>query len=199
MIFLYILFGFIFLIFFCLCVPVTVTAGYEKSFYVKVRYLFFTLLYPDTKKKKNTAVKEKKSKKSKSKQKSLAYFDDLFQHNSLPDAISELCAVLRLLVEKFAEILRGSSMRRFSLQIIAYNADAAAAAIQYGSICATVYPFLGFINSLISFKQQNVEIICDYTGGKNSFQLDLKWQVIPLFCLGPLITFIFDLIKNKGR
>lgn len=197
MIFLYILLGIFILIFLCLSLPITVMAGYDDHFYIKVQYLFF-LFNPLKKEKKIKKIKPKKDAVKTSK-KNIPYFDDLFKKQSLPDAIVELCSLLRIFFEKFAAILKRSTMQSFSLTITEYNADAATAAINYGRICAVVYPFLGFLNSLMPFKSQNVQIFCDYNSGKSNFQFDLKWKVIPILCIGPIISFVFDLIKNKGR
>ena len=148
----------------------------------------------------NKKQKTKKTKtKIKSKNKTLGYFNELFSNKTLPDAIAELCNYVKIIVEKLAVILRRSSMRHFNLKITESNSEAATAAINYGTICATVYPFLGFLNSIIPFNQQNVEINCDYTGKNKEFIFDLKWRIIPLFCIGPLISILFEFIKEKGR
>ncbi len=197
MIFLYILLGIFILIFLFLSLPITVKAGYNNHFYIKVQYLFFIIT--PLKKDKSSNNKKRKKDKVKPPKKGVSYFSGLFEKQPLPDAISELCGFLHILFEKFAAILKRSTMQSFSLKITEYNEDAAAAAINYGRICAVVYPFLGFLNSLMPFKSQNVQIFCDYNSGKSSFEFDLKWQLIPILCIGPLISFIFDLIKNKGR
>ncbi|MBQ7288377.1 MAG: hypothetical protein IJW78_01495 [Clostridia bacterium] len=158
--------------------------------------MFFSYSPTAARKKKEKTQKKSANKKSAT---HISYFNELFRQNTLPDAISELFSVLRIVADKADKILCRSTMSRFSLQITAFHADAAAAAIQYGEICAAVYPFLGFLNSKISFKRQKVEIFCDYTCGKSSFQMDLKWRLVPLLCIGPLIALLFDLIKNKGR
>ena len=197
-VFLYILFGLLFFCLLLLCLPVTVTAGYHDAFFAQIRYLFFSFV-PGEEKKNTTARRKEKKPSSDHHKKGLAFFNEIFQKNPLPDAISELCALLRLAIEKAGAILRRASMRRFSLQITHYNADAAAAAVEYGQICAVVYPFLGFLNSILPFKKQNVAIWCDYNGGKSDFQLDFKLRLIPILCVGSLIAFVFDYIKNKGR
>lgn len=198
MVFLYVLLGLFLLCLLLLCLPVTVTAGYNDHFWLQVRYTFFHFS-PGEKKEKQKKKLEKKAEKPGAGKKGLAYFNELFQNNPLPDAISELCALLGLLLQKATKILRRSSMRRFTLQITYSNADAAAAAIGYGQICAVAYPFLGFLNSLIPFHKQNIDISCDYSGENSCFALDLKWRLIPLFCIGPLLSFIWDYIKYKGR
>lgn len=198
MVFFYVILGILLLCLLLLCLPITITAGYTEHFWLRARYAFFRI-YPrkeKSKQKKNPKKQEKCPKQSK---KDLNYFNELFKKNSLPDAISELCALLSLALQNAAKILRLSSMRHFTLQITYSNADAAAAAIGYGRICAVVYPFLGFLNSLISFNKQNISIYCDYSGDKNNFTLDLKYRLIPLFCVGPLLSFILDYIKRKGR
>ncbi len=196
MIILYIFLSLVALILLLLCLPVTVVAGYNGKFYFKLYYFLFKL----NSRKANKRQKTKKTKtKIKSKKKSLGYFNELFSNKALPDAIAELCSYVKIIVEKLAVILKRSSMRHFYLKITESHSEAATAAINYGTICATVYPFLGFLNSVIPFDQQNVEIFCDYSGKKSEFNFDLKWRVIPLFCIGPLISTLFEFIKEKGR
>ena len=196
MIVLYIFLSLVALILLLLSLPVTVIAGYNEKFYFKLYYFLFKL----NSEKANKKQKTKKTKtKIKSKKNLFGYFKELFSNEPLPDAIAELCKYVKIIVEKLAVILRRSSMRHFNLKITESNSEAATAAINYGTICATVYPFLGFLNSVIPFNQQNVEINCDYTGENSEFKFDLKWRLIPLFCISPLISMLFEFIKEKGR
>lgn len=195
MIVLYIIVFILLFVLLLLSLPITVKVRYNEKFNYNIYYSVIKI----SPQKINKKSKQKTKAKNEGKKKSLGYFSELLKNKPLPEAIAELCNYLSISLEKLALVLKRSSVMRFRLKIIESDSDAATAAINYGKICATVYPFLGFLNSHMTFKEQKVQIYCDYSGQKSEFKFYLKWRLIPLLCIGPLFSLLLEFIKSKGR
>ncbi len=120
------------------------------------------------------------------------------ENKSKTDVVTLVKENLDLIKDVLIELvglLKHCKGEKFELEIVCYSDDAAMAAIHYGECCAIVYPFLGFINSLVKIKdkKRKIDIYCDYNCGKSS--------VVFEFCLSVKICYIlvaaFKVVKLK--
>ena len=102
----------------------------------------------------------------------------------ISDTAGKLIGLAMLLLGQLAWIL--SKMRLEKLRIIAVcgGGDAADAAMEYGLLCSTVYPFLGYIDSNFDLKEecQEIQLGCDFEGDAQfEFDLFISIRIIHLF------------------
>lgn len=74
--------------------------------------------------------------------------------------LCELGAVLRTLLGRVFWLLHRGTFRRFSLHIAVGAGDPADAALDYGMVCAALYPVLGLLQSAIRFRRPDVTVTC---------------------------------------
>lgn len=200
---LYVVGGIVLLFVLLLLMPVTLSVSYDDEFSYKLKYAFVTVL-PSKKENKQQATDTDKADKSKNKSKNkisekLGFISELFKNNDLPYAISELLSLISSVFNRFDDLLCRTSVSRLNLDMKLHKPDAAAAAIFYGEVCAVLYPLLGFINSKVPIRHKKISVLCDYDGPKTDCKLYLKWRLIPIFCIKPLVLLILDIIKMKSK
>ena len=69
-------------------------------------------------------------------------------------------AVLRTLLGRVFWLLHRGTFRRFSLHIAVGAGDPADAALDYGMVCAALYPVLGLLQSAIRFRRPDIAVTC---------------------------------------
>ena len=74
--------------------------------------------------------------------------------------LCELGAVLRTLLGRVFWLLHRGTSRRFSLHIAVGAGDPADAALDYGMVCAALYPVLGLLQSAIRFRRPDIAVTC---------------------------------------
>lgn len=115
----------------------------------------------------------------------------------------ELTSVLKTLLGRIFWLLHHGSFRKFELQIIVGDEDAAEAAFGYGLICAAVYPMVGLLETVIPFRRRTVDIRCDYDQEEThidffaQFQIRL-WYVLRAF-LHIIRKNITQTLEKEGR
>lgn len=72
--------------------------------------------------------------------------------------------------------------------------DAAETAIEYGKVCAELYPLFGSIISRLKTRKYDINIYPDYIAYKNEMHLQIKLLVIPRKVLNAAIAFAMKLL-----
>lgn len=196
MIVLYIFLALVGLIIATLLCPVKIKISLKEEISINVRYLF--LVYDFFKVRKN---KKQKPKINKNKQKNQLfekdYFKKLVKEKGFVSAIVEICSYATLVIKKFLGLLHHVKISKLNLKICVGNEDAAKAGIQHGLVCAAVYPCLGFASSVMKIKKQTLQINTDFNDNSNDIEFCAKLNLIPLFAIISLISFVLDFIKLK--
>lgn len=200
MIFLYILLTVLLIIFISLLFPFGVDILIDKKINLTIRYgiIKFPINLEKIEKakaeEKGTATAEKgKTKVVKSKSENPV--TKLFRNETFVDAIIELCDIAKDFLSQFAKLLRRVYAKKFKLDIVVSDSDAAQTAIKFGQVCAAVYPLRGIAEGLIKFKQDDVNITSDFENGQNSINLEASLRIIPIFALASLFKVLFRIIK----
>ncbi|MCL2486740.1 MAG: hypothetical protein FWE86_03985, partial [Oscillospiraceae bacterium] len=201
-------------LFLLLLVPAAVTAKYSDDFALTVHYLFIPLrILPRKKKEKPEpeppAKKKKPAKKPKKKAakepaaKKKKKKPGLFDERGLGGALSLLGRIAKLAGGAFAKVLRGVRVTRFDLYISVGGEDAAETAINYGRICAAVYPAAGLIASQTGKFRRDIIIRADFLSEKTAVYHQSRWVIIPLSVLvhaaAALIKFAILEAKDKAE
>lgn len=137
---------------------------------LKVRLLFITLF---------DLNKPKKKKKNKKPSKIGEFFKKRFGFGKgldkediksetvkegVADKVTKFVTVFMLLADQVIWLVKRIKLKKFDLDVICGGGDAADAAIEYGIVCSTVYPFIGYLetNFKCTDKALDVNIGCDF-------------------------------------
>lgn len=159
-----------------LSVKVVFTFTTEGKLVIKVKVLFFTIYDANKTKDKKEHNKEKKSKKP---SRISAYFQRLFGIDTLTeaanvkknaetkgvyDSVNKVATVFSLLLGQIAWLLGKIRIKRFHILAICGGGDAADAAMEYGLVCAAVYPLVGYVETNLNTKRNasDIQIGCDF-------------------------------------
>lgn len=180
-----------------LFIPIGIYFSYDDDgLCVKVGYLFFKrTLYPKTR-----ALKTKQVKKGEPKQED--GFRQAVKQKGFVSALSEYVALISELLKKIRWLLNKSFVKDFVLRIDVASPDPAVTAVEYGGVCAVVYPLVSFAYTLTNFKKPRVEINADFNNKTPAVELRFKLLVIPVFLiiagLGLIIKYITK-IKDDNK
>jgi len=103
------------------------------------------------------------------------------------------------------ELLRHIAVKKLVLDIKCTGEDAADAAINYGKVCAVVYPFLTLVHTTFKVKERGkkIDLLCDYEGEEDSFLFNIVLSVGVGRVLAAATRVIFkeiaERIKNESK
>ncbi len=177
----------LFALFLVLLVPakLKVQASFEKAD-IKVSLLGFDL--PTQKEKKDKQGKKKKS------------FKNFLKNRSLSGKLRVIFNILNEILSKARFVLKRSKIEKFELNITVAGDDAAAVAIEYGAVCAVVYPAVSLIYNYNKSLKENINIVCDYTNAEPqlNFYAVASIRLIHLFSVLSILPAILKSVMKKG-
>lgn len=208
---LYIILGIIALIVLLFCIKFSVTASYDESFTLDIRWLFLKFrIYPqseekkakrEAKKAKKKAKKKPEKEKTKEKKKEETtepktnIFKQFYENQGF-DATVELIRTAAARLGGFMKRLyKAFTIENLVLLLkVSSGDDAAQSAIKYGKVCSAVYPSLGFICSNMKVKKYDVNVVPDFISGENSACFKLSLSVRPIKLTNAAIALAFSLV-----
>lgn len=183
------------LIFVALMLNLQVIFGFNTAgkLDVRAKVSFFTVFDINKKKTKKTPQKvtdNKKDNKKKKNRKIAAYIqkklglDELLDANALgekagaggiSDSVNKIVTLLTLVMGELAWLLKRIRVQRFHILAVCGGSDAADAAMEYGVVCAAVYPLVGYIEANLNTKKDatDIQIGCDFENDAY-FETDFK-------------------------
>ncbi len=186
MVVLYIICGILLLLALLLILPITARVKFQDDFFLKVKFLGFTVykLKPEEKEEKADDKKPQKP-KEKPKEEEPGIFSKLKAKHGFKGAIKELFDFAGKIINETKPQLLKIKFRKVKLDLIVVGSDAAMTAIEYGAVCGIVYPVLSFIdqNLNVKLKKINVQAGFKHTESQFSFSLDVKANAILLFII----------------
>lgn len=221
MIVLWIFLGLFALIFLLLSIPLRIYLRYdpEAELQYRVKYLFFTLADSEKPPREPTQEaapappKEKKKSKSSAASTLLSFlgFDEIstaararqsISENGLVATIGSVFAAVQDLFGRIFGVVKKGVFRKFELEIVVGDSDAADAALSYGAVCAAVYPLLTLLEDTMKFKKRSVNIRCDFTREASTVrfdgQLNYRPRTFVAFLLGLFGRYLKQSLKKEG-
>lgn len=115
------------------------------------------------------------------------------------ETAGDLALVLRELLGRVVWILPRCRVKTLHIRSISAGEDAAAVAMDYGLVCAAVYPLIGWIKSAmrVSKRGERVEIGCDYDAVGSTFEMNIRLSVRIWYVLLALIHIIRENVRNQ--
>ena len=212
MIALYIILAVIALIVILFSIKVSVTAVYDETFTLDVKWLFIKFrIYPEDEEKKakkeaKKAEKEQKKKNSKKEkpkkektEESASPKSNIFRDFYNNQGFAATVNLIRTAAAQLGGFLKGV-YRAFVIENltvllrVSAGDDAAQTAIKYGKVCSAVYPAMGFICSNMKVKQYDVNVVPDFISAENTATFKLSLSVRPIKLTNAVIVLAFILI-----
>lgn len=212
MIALYIILAVIALIVILFSIKVSVTAVYDETFTLDIKWFFIKLrIYPEDEEKKakkeaKKAEKEQKKKNSKKEkpkkektEESASPKSNIFKDFYNNQGFAATVNLIRTAAAQLGGFLKGV-YRAFVIENltvllrVSAGDDAAQTAVKYGKVCSAVYPAMGFICSNMKVKQYDVNVVPDFISAENTATFKLSLSVRPIKLTNAVIVLAFRLI-----
>ena len=145
-----------------LFLPVSVQLKYEQEFYAAVRIAGIKVYgigqeSPGKKSKQQTAEDN-----ASEKQPAENVFKRLKKKLGFAGAVKELFAFAKSVLERLKSVLKHLYFKKLRLDIRVATGDAADTAIQYGAVCAAVYPVLSLIDTCLNVRLKQADVSADF-------------------------------------
>lgn len=199
----YVILGIIALILLLLICPVRFKFSYDDELKVSAGYLFLKYsIVPARPKSAKKIKKQKKEKLTKEKDSSFKEikknpFKKMVEEDGFAAAISETCRLIKLLLNRLRILLSHTVIKKLRLSISVGGDDAADTAIQYGGVCAAVYPLVGIAASFVKLQGQQIDIAPDYSESKSEIKIAFTAKLRLFHILSAAIYAAVKYIKIK--
>lgn len=148
-----------FLILLCF-LPLSINLVYEHKLMFKIKYAGITLL--DSEKDSKPTVNSHKKQKNIPPQQKENFIKKTYKQKGLLGTVQYFSNILKIVLKKFWWLAKRFKFRQFKFDLTVATDDAANTAIQYGEVCAALYPIFSIMQSTIDFKPKLVNINADF-------------------------------------
>lgn len=197
MIFLIILGVILLLLALVLFLPVNVWVEFKEDFFVKIRFCSIKVYELKPAKKQDTGTEKTEITEIKEKPKGI--FSKFKEKFGFSGAVREFFVFFKDVFSHTKGFLRHIKIEKTNLFIKIASPDAAKTAIDYGIVCAAVYPVLAMLDSVGNIKYKKIDIKSDFESATSdfSFGFDIKLKIF--FLLITLFKVYKDYKKFTAR
>ena len=119
--------------------------------------------------------------------------------SGVAETAGDLALILKELLGRIVWILPRCKVKTLRIRSVSGGEDAAAVAMDYGMVCAVVYPLIGWIKSAlrVSRRGEQVEIGCDYDAEGSTFEMNVRLSVRIWTVLLALLHIVRENVKNQ--
>ncbi len=140
--------------------------GDLSTAYVRYRYLFYKrYIFPvPPKKEEKKAVKKAKKGETSSQNPNdkPGSVTSLLKEHGVVETVRMMAQSASSLLQAIFHLLKKGKLKRFKGVFAIGGEDAADAALNYGQVCAVLYPVLGLAGSYLTFVRPDLQLYCDY-------------------------------------
>ena len=130
--------------------------------------------------------------------KSKGTFKKILKHLGFKGTIDLLFSEETGFFSRLKYVLKKLIVSHFKLNISVSADDAAQTALLYGGVCSVLYPVVAFLESFITFKEDDMKILCNYEKEKSELHLFLEAKIKVFYLLKAGFKLI-PIIKNILR
>ena len=177
-----------------LFIPISVHIKYDGDFFVKLKIAGIKALGLEPKEDINNPSPDTESDKKAKKQTEKA-FEKLKKKHGFAGAVKEIFVFLKAVLERLKRSFKHIAIRRICLDIKVASGDAAATAIEYGAVCAAVYPVLTLLDSIANVKMKSINVMADFKSDKSDFGFSVIIRARILF----LIIMAFGVFSEYNK
>ena len=134
----------------------------------------------------------------------LSSFTDLkkiresIEESGVSMTVSRFVSVLSTLVGRILWLVPRCRVHKLALRVVCAGADGGDAAMAYGTVCATLYPVVGYIQSKLRVKKRAIQtdVRCDFNREQSEFAYDIH---LSLSVLQIVRAVLFIVKKNVEK
>ncbi len=181
----------------------TLTVDYNQKLTITAGFLCFH--FPIGQKPRKKKAKGKGKKGAKKAKKEPTALEKKFKAKSFKEKVSFVIEILREVMPQIKYLLSRVRVREFETELRIGTPDAAKTAIEYGSVCSAVYPFLSWAQGYVDISVKRVDITAAFGEEKCSARLHLKLKlrvitlIIAVFKLLPIYQKLTEDSNNERK
>ena len=103
--------------------------------------------------------------------------DRSYHEDGLEATVSYLGEVFKLVFGMLGRLVRAITVDHLRLEMTVSGADAADTAVQYGQMCATLYPILAFVEQAVTIRRREVRVEPNFLNESSAFFADVRLHV----------------------
>ena len=145
--------------------PVSLILDYNEEFGFSVR-VFGIKVAPHKEKKKAIEKTEDKPKKTSLKNR--------IKRDGISETLKKGTEFLKGALTRVKKLLPHIKVRDLRIKISVSGNDAALTAIEYGAVCAAVYPFLSWLYSVLNIKAKQIDVISSFENNESYVHFHIK-------------------------
>lgn len=190
---LYIVLGMAAFFAFLLFSRISVKVDVKDNIKLSIRYLFL----------KFDPLKEKKKDRTKSKEKAENQKENalkrMVKQNGLRETVSLIFETMKSAVEALGKLLHHVKVKSFKLDIRVASEDPMLTAVEYGGVCAVVYPAVTFLDSVMVFDENrtSVSVSSDFTATNPTIEFYGKFKCRLIFLIAMAIKVVLPIVKDR--
>lgn len=181
-----------------LFIPISVHIKYDGDFFVKLKIAGIKAYSAEPKEEIKEPSPDTESDKKAKKQTEKA-FDKLKRKHGFTGAVKEIFTLIKAVLERLKGSFRHIAIRRLCLDIKVATGDAATTAIEYGAVCAAVYPVLTLLDGIANIKMKSINVTADFNSGNSDFAFSVIIRVRILFLIMMAFGVFSEYNKFKTR
>ena len=186
-----------------LFLPISLFLSFNGDFSVKIRIggiCVFNSDNADRKKQKppNKNKVETQEQPEKSRQKE-NLFSKLKDKLGFTGAVKEILYTVKSAIVKIKKQLKKITVKRLTVDIRVSSDNAAKTAVEYGAVCAAVYPFLSFLESAASVGIKQINVVSDFNSKKPQFSFSATVRLRIIYLIIAAFAAFSEYNKFKTR
>lgn len=119
------------------------------------------------------------------------------QNGEISNTVNKVITLLTLLSSQLKWLVKKLRIDLLRILIVCGGGDAADTAMDYGAVCAVVYPFFGYVTENLNLKKnaEELNIGCDFEG-ESHFEFDLTVSVRIFYLVKAALSGLLDMAEN---
>jgi len=176
--------------------PVTIRAAFETQLSAKVRYLFISYtIVPQKEKDSKKAKKKAEGQKAEKKEDNKSKIKGILKQKGLGGFLSLVKEFTGIATESAKRLLKHLVISNISTEIIVATEDAAQTALNYGYVCAVIYPTFSVIIGNCKCKKYNIRVVPDFDKSESEVAFSVKASVKLFFIISAALSALFNFLK----
>ncbi len=193
-----IIFGALALLITVICLlPVYVYVYYDEENSLQLRYRLLWMVFGEVPNPNNPILRLVKELSGLSKFESVGALKKTLSSSGLGYTLRQIAEVLYSLLRQVVWILPRCRLRKLEIHAVSAESSPDEAALEYGKLCAAVYPIVGVIDNIIPINRKKLllDLRCDF----EAEQSDLRITAVIRARVGSVIRALWHIILDEAK
>ena len=183
------------LCFILLLLPLTVAISFKNTLCYKAYFCGIKLF--DSAKEKSEKKKKAKDTSAPTPQKA-SFVKELYEKRGIKGTVEYFSHLAAIILKRVAFLLKHIKFRKLRFSLWVASGDAAQTAIDYGAVCAVVYPLFSALTTVSDCKIKSINIFAQFNSEKSKVNFSFIVRSRPLFLLIAALVGFWEYKKYKG-